>query len=153
MKKSTTQISRTFAARPSSGFRTLLLGAALWLSACGGSGSTTPPKEPEAPKPEMTEMQRRQGAACEALSPKLTQCAYESAKRSLTEEEMKKEQVVEKMPEHTKQLTDECKQQQMSSRQVRVYEVCMREESECGPLMDCLENAKPQKAPPAPAAQ
>lgn len=144
----------------SSGFRTLgaralpslLIGAALWLAACGGgSGQTTPPKEPEAPKPEMTEMQRRQGAACEALAAKLTQCAYESAKRALTEEELKKEQVVEKMPEHTKQLTDECKQQQMSSRQVRVYEVCMREESECEPLMSCLEHAKPQKA--APAAQ
>ena len=31
-----------------------------------------------------------------------------------------------------------------SSRQVRVYEVCLQEESECEPLIACLENAQPQ---------
>jgi hypothetical protein len=32
----------------------------------------------------------------------------------------------------------------MSSRQVRVHEVCMREETECDALTACLENAKPE---------
>jgi hypothetical protein len=141
MKRSMLTIWKALAA-------TLLLA----LSACSGGASSPPPKQPEPPAPEakpMTELERRQGAACEALGPKLTQCAYESAKRTLTPEEMKKEQVEEKRPEHTAKIIDECKKQQMSSRQVRVYEVCMREESECAPLLACLDNAKPQ--PPAPA--
>jgi hypothetical protein len=35
----------------------------------------------------------------------------------------------------------------MSSRQVRVYEVCMREETECAALTACLENASPNTSP------
>jgi hypothetical protein len=34
----------------------------------------------------------------------------------------------------------------MSSRQVRVLEVCFKEEQECGPLMSCLDHLKAQPA-------
>ncbi len=115
------------------------------LAACGGGGQPEP-AAPQPMGPQPTEMQRRQTAACEALGPRLTRCAYDSAKKNLTPEQFEKEQVEEKVGEHTKLVTDECLEQQMSSRQLRVYEVCMREEQECGPLIDCLENAKPKPA-------
>jgi hypothetical protein len=35
----------------------------------------------------------------------------------------------------------------MSSRQVRVLEVCFREETECAPLEACLANLSPEAGP------
>lgn len=129
-----------------------VVGLLLALLAFSGCGSAPPPAEPAGPSrpqgPEKTEFQRRQEAACDQLGPKLTQCAYESAKRTLTPEEMKKQQVEEKRADHTALFVDGCRKQQMSSRQLRVYEVCMREERECEPLISCLEHAKPQKPKP-----
>lgn len=133
-----------------------LLTALVAWGACGGGGSPSAaepaPSGPPAPPPQ-TEFQRRQTAACDQLGPRLTRCAYESAKRNLTPEQMKKEQVDAKVPDHTAKIVDECHKQQMSSRQLRVYEVCMREESECEPLISCLEYAKPQHAKPQPRSQ
>jgi hypothetical protein len=34
-----------------------------------------------------------------------------------------------------------------SARQVRVLEVCQKEESECEPMLTCLDNLKPQTKP------
>ena len=90
--------------------RATLFLSVLWLlsvllssltSGCGG-GQSAPaaPAQPAAPAgPPKTELQRRQEAACDALGPRLTACAYESAKRNLTEEQLKKEQVDEKVHE------------------------------------------------------
>lgn len=121
-------------------------------SGCGGSppastgnGGADPQVGQAAANDGKTEFQRRQEAACEQFGERLTQCAYEDAKRTMTQAEMAKEEVEAKRPEHTKTIVDQCKKQQMSSRQIRVYEVCMREERECEPLITCLENAKPQK--------
>jgi hypothetical protein len=47
-------------------------------------------------------------------------------------------------PRHTATFVEDCRQQTLSSRQLRVYEVCLREESECAPLLNCLDYAKPQ---------
>jgi len=33
----------------------------------------------------------------------------------------------------------------ISSRQIRVLEVCFKEESQCGPLRECLANLQPPK--------
>jgi hypothetical protein len=100
--------------------------------------------EPEPPPPE-TELQRRQYAACDRVIPRLTACAVEDARRNLSPEEFEKEQIEEAAPIHTREYTRKCKNNYMSSRQVRVYEVCDREETDCEPLVACLENAKPQK--------
>ena len=117
-------------------------------SACGGGTPAPAQPDPElgATAPGKTEFQRRQEAACDAFGPRLTQCAYEDAKRTMTPAELAKEEVEAKRPEHTKLIVDKCRKQQMSSRQLRVYEVCMREESECAPLINCLEYAKPTHA-------
>jgi hypothetical protein len=116
---------------------------------CGGGGAPTPTQpdpDPAPMQPATTELQRRQEAACDALGPRLTSCAYEDAKRTMTKAELAREEIEAKRPEHTKLIVEKCREQQMSSRQLRVYEVCMREESECAPLINCLEYAKPDHA-------
>jgi hypothetical protein len=123
------------------------VGLIAWGAACGGGGkpaTAQPDPEPAAQAPGKSEFERRQEAACDALGPRLTQCAYDDAKRTMTKAELAKEEVEAKRPEHTKLIVDKCRKQQMSSRQLRVYEVCLREERECAPLIDCLEHSKPQ---------
>jgi hypothetical protein len=100
--------------------------------------------EPEPPAPT-TELQKRQYAACDRVIPRLTDCAVEDAKKNLSPEEAA--DAAEAAPIHTREYTRKCKNSYMSSRQVRVYEVCDREETECEPLVACLENAKPEKEP------
>jgi len=49
-------------------------------------------------------------------------------------------------PLHTREFIKRCKQQTLSSRQVRVYEVCVREETACAALLSCLDNASPERS-------
>lgn len=117
------------------------------LAACGNKNppadDTLPDDRPPDPPPQ-TELQQRQGAACEQLGPRLTDCAIADARATMTPEQLAELDVEKTAPLHTREMIKQCKEQTMSSRQVRVYEVCMREETECGPLTACLENAKPE---------
>lgn len=134
-----------------------LVAAFLVAAACGGSKPPVDdPDDDTLPDPvapgdgdgaddgaPLTELQRRQHAACERVIPRLTACAVEDARRNMTPEEYAKNQIDETAPYHTRKFLEECKAATMSSRQVRVYEVCDREETECGPLVACLEHAAP----------
>jgi hypothetical protein len=113
------------------------------LVACGGGGANTPPPDPD-PTPTRTELQARQAAACEQAGPRLTDCAIADAKASLPPEEVAKLDLEKTRPIHTREFIKECSEGYMSSRQVRVYEVCLREEAACDALLACLDNAKPQ---------
>ena len=95
-----------------------------------------------------TELERRRDAACEALGPRMTACAIADARATMTAEELAKLDVEQVATIHTREFVKDCKSHAMSSRQVRVYEVCMREESECEPLTACLENANPTAPAP-----
>ncbi len=131
----------------------LLLAAAVCLAACGsknttsGDGDTLPDDlrggNGAGDPPDMTELAKRQGAACEALGPRLTECAIADARATMPPAELAKLDIENTAPIHTREFVKSCKAQSLSSRQVRVYEVCMREETECGPLTACLENASP----------
>ncbi|HVK73829.1 MAG TPA: hypothetical protein VM734_10930 [Kofleriaceae bacterium] len=128
----------------------LVVGAA--LAACGPKGK--PPEDPlpgddDGAAPKRTEIEVRRDAACEALGPKITACALEDARRTMSPEELAQLDPEQVGPVHTREFIKDCKQRQLSSRQVRVYEVCMREETACEPLLACLENATPT----APAAE
>ena len=135
--------------------RALALAAIMVLAACPKKAAPPPEEddtlpdppgqkgEPEPPPPE-NELQRRQYAACDRVIPRLTACAVEDARRNLTPEQFEEEQIEEAAPIHTREYTKKCKNNYMSSRQVRVYEVCDREETECEPLVACLDNAKPE---------
>jgi len=107
----------------------------------GGSGDVADDGEPI----PASELQRRQYAACERIIPRLTECAVADARANLPPEKLAELDLEHTAPIHTRENLAKCKAGTLSSRQVRVYEVCDREETECGPLTDCLANALPQK--------
>ena len=128
------------------------LALTVW-AACGskstksGDGDTLPDdlrSNGSGDPPPASELEKRQGAACEQLGPTLTECAIADARVTMTPEELAKLDVEATAPIHTREFVKSCKEQTMSSRQVRVYEVCMNEETECGALTTCLENASPK---------
>jgi hypothetical protein len=104
----------------------------------GGGGETA--------APPATELEKRQAAACEQLGPRLTDCAIADARATMTPEQLAELDVEKTAPLHTRETVKACKAQDMSSRQVRVYEVCMREETACDALTACLENAQPSES-------
>jgi predicted small lipoprotein YifL len=116
------------------------------LAACGGKdpAPAAPTAEPVAAGDTRTEIERRRDAACEELGPRLTACAVEDAKRTMSAAELKELDLEKTAPVHTREAIDECKARELSSRQVRVYEVCLREETACEPLATCLDHAQPQ---------
>ncbi len=103
-----------------------------------------------APTVQISELQRRQRAACAALGPKLTQCAVADARASMSPADLAKLDIAHTAPKHTEVFIDECNAEQYSSRQVRVLEVCFREETDCELLTECLANVKPATPPVAP---
>lgn len=120
----------------------------LALAACGNKSQTPVSNQGSAtespgPKDTRTELERRRDTACEQLQPVLTECAVVDAQKSMSKEEYAKLKVEELRGAHKQKFLEECGGE-MSSRQVRVLEVCYREEKECDPLAECLANLQPQ---------
>jgi len=118
---------------------------------CGSCGGSKP--EPDQPpsgtgspivEDDRTQLQVRQEAACEQTGKKLRQCAIEDNQKQPAAER-KEADVEHTAPILEREYIKACTAAEMSSRQVRVHEVCLREEVECEPFLDCLDNAKPQK--------
>lgn len=112
------------------------------VSNAGGSGdgSATPPVVDS-----RTEIQRRRDVACETLGPRITSCALEDAKAQLAANKISQKAFNDTtqsavLAKNTAEFIDKCKAEDFSSRQVRVLEVCQHEESQCEPLLACLDN-------------
>ncbi len=130
--------------------RAALLAAAL-VTACGGSQSPATgaggggSAEPVA-KDSRTPFEQRRDTACKQIAPKLTACAVEDAQADLdagkvTPQVFKQDTSPQVQQKNTEQFVDKCTGwRDMSSRQVRVLEVCFQQETACGPLRDCLKN-------------
>jgi hypothetical protein len=121
------------------------------LAACGGTSSSAPSNQNttpiQGPNETRSPLEKRRDAACETLAPKITQCAVEDAKADLangkiTKAQFDKDAAPEVQHKNSDEYATKCKSQQLSSRQVRVLEVCFKAESECGPLLACLDNLK-----------
>jgi hypothetical protein len=133
-----------------------ILGLALGGLACSG-----PQRAPErtgaaAAEPAhadaRTPIERRRDVACDALGPRLTACAVADARADFAAGKIDRHQLeVDTAPEWQQKLTAkwlaECKGARYSSRQVRVLEVCFREETECGPLVACLDHLHDRVGP------
>jgi len=129
----------------------LLVGLLSITAACGPRATpTTPTGGTVEPTVKLSELQRRQHAACAALGPKLTECAVADAKASMSAAELAKLDLQRTGPKHTEVFIDDCSAESYSSRQVRVLEVCFHEETECEALSACLANIAPAKSTPAP---
>lgn len=135
--------------------RTILLAAAVLAVACGPKskpveddtlpdpGSDSPGDSgtgDDEPEPPATELEARKYAACEKAGPRLTECAIEDARANMSPKEFAELDVEKTGPVHTREFIKKCSTDELSSRQVRVYEVCIEEETECAPLMACLAN-------------
>jgi hypothetical protein len=120
------------------------------LVGCGGSqhaassepGPTAPAARPAA-RDAHTPIERRRDAACEQLGPRLTACAVEDAKADLaagrvSQQQFDSDTAPAVLRKNTEQFLDACRHTAYSSRQIRVLEVCPREETRCAPLLACL---------------
>jgi hypothetical protein len=75
----------------------------------------------------------------------MTACAVEDAKKELAAGKVKQKDFdASTSPDVQRKNTEEfikaCEKAQYSSRQVRVLEVCQTEETQCEPLLACLDN-------------
>lgn len=128
------------------------------LAACGGPQH--PPEgadhaTPSSPAPVAymgTPIEQRRDVACDQLAPRLTACAVEDAKANLAAGKIERSQFDRDTAsgvqhKNTEEFQKACKAKAYSSRQVRVLEVCFREETQCGPLLDCLGHLSDRVVP------
>jgi hypothetical protein len=118
------------------------------LIACGSSQKPPPGNTDPVPvyKDSRSPIEKRRDTACEAIQPKLTVCAEADARATMSPKELADLKPEELRSAHKQKFLKECKTSQMSSRQVRVLEVCFKSETECDPLAECLKNLEPQKS-------
>jgi hypothetical protein len=145
--------------------RRACLAAVLVLAACGGSqrtasgegGAAREPPDAPAERDTRAPIERRRDAACDQLGPRLTACAVEDARAGFAAGKIDRAQLDrDTAPAVQRKNTEEfgkaCKGASYSSRQIRVLEVCFREETQCAPLLDCLGHLNDAPAgPDAPA--
>jgi hypothetical protein len=111
---------------------------------CGSSQKPSAGETPAAPpRDPRTPIEVRRDAACDALGPKLTACAVEDARADLgagkiDQAQFDRDTAPAIQGKNTAEFLRTCKGAAYSSRQVRVLEVCFRDETRCAPLLDCL---------------
>lgn len=118
------------------------------LPACGGSqrasdGDGSATHQPPAVIDTRTPIEQRRDAACDQLGPKITACAVEDARANLAagkidQQQFDRDTAPDIQRKNTQEFQKACKRTAYSSRQIRVLEVCSHEETQCGPLLDCL---------------
>lgn len=123
---------------------------AIAVAVAAGCGSkTAAPQHPDddtlgsGPAHADTEIHRRRDAACEVLAPRMTACAIEDAKATMTPQEIAGLDLDKTAKIHQREFLKDCTGDELSSRQVRVYEVCGKEAPDCAALVECLKNAEP----------
>ena len=133
------------------GMRTAIF--VLMIAACGGKPVPAGPGSAE-PVGVVTdtrsELDKRRDVACEQVGAKITECAVADAKTELDEGRISKQEfdlntTAEIRRKNTEEFVKACKVP-LSSRQVRVLEVCFKEEQACGPLDDCLSHLNDKAA-------
>ncbi|MEZ4359219.1 MAG: hypothetical protein R3B48_03495 [Kofleriaceae bacterium] len=121
------------------------LAVALLSLACGGRGAPAERPAGVEPQPEpASEFARRQRAACAATGERVTACAITGLRAASTKDELAKLDLEKMQQVNSAAYAEKCEADALSSRQLRVYEVCLREERECEPFLSCLDNLTPQ---------
>ncbi len=125
--------------------------ALIVIAACGSAQQPAPNNtgagsaEPVA-HDTRTPLEQRRDAACKQIAPKLTACAAADAKADFDAgktpaAQYKQDTDPRVLDKNTQDFIDKCTGlRDISSRQVRVLEVCFQQETECGPLNECLKN-------------
>jgi hypothetical protein len=134
-------------------YLTALLVASLLVACSCGSSTAPPPEDTTQARPETPEetkrrlalerLKVRQEAACEQVSPVVTECAIADARATMKPEEFAKLDVERLRPVHLARYQDECTASDMSPRQVKIFEECMADTT-CEVFLACLDKARPQ---------
>jgi hypothetical protein len=119
------------------------------LAACAGKGPTPTDEGNGAVRDPRTPIEKRRDAACDKIAERVTGCAVAEAKANfaagkIPKGQLDKDTAPDVTAKNTEVYASKCKAPSLSSRQVRVLEVCYHEETECEPFLSCLENLKPQ---------
>jgi hypothetical protein len=89
-----------------------------------------------------TPIHQRRNAACEQVGAKVAACAVEDTKNDKahppTADELRDLPKTEELDK--REYVKKCEAAEMSSRQVRVMEVCATQESRCDPFLACLDH-------------
>jgi hypothetical protein len=124
------------------------------IAACGGkSKPTAQPDDDLTIKPSGsgaatpgTEFERRHHAACEQVGAKVSACAVEDTRNDKehppTADELA--QLDQTAAIDKREYIKKCDAAEMSSRQIRVMEVCSKEETACDPFLACLDHMRPE---------
>lgn len=123
----------------------------LFVVACGSPQKPAPDPTPTGPvKDTRTPFEQRRDASCSAAGDRIVTCAVADAKADLDSGKTPK---ADYDRDTAPGILKELKNQWMktchevgTSFQVRVLEVCVKEEQQCGPFVDCLGhlNDKPK---------
>jgi hypothetical protein len=132
--------------------------AIVLVAACGGSkpapanpgsGSASASPSPsdddtltETHAANDTPIHQRRNAACEQVGAKVSACAVEDTRNDTqhppTADELK--QLDQTAAIDKREFIKKCEATEMSSRQVRVMEVCVQQETACDPFLACLDH-------------
>lgn len=120
------------------------------LIACGGKQAPAPSggsgsADVGPVKDTRNELQKRLAVACESVGKRITNCAVTDARKEveagrMTQKDFDLNTKPEILEKNTEEFVKRCDVPAMTSRQVRVLEVCHKEETECEPFLDCLSH-------------
>lgn len=129
----------------------ILLALGLLMSACSGgarSDAEQPAGQPSQPvenrEAALARLEKRQEAACDGVGRTLFGCALEEARASMSPKEFAKLEPAQLEPEYMRRFLDECLENDMSPRQVSVFEGCLQD-TRCEVFVPCLDSARPQQ--------
>jgi hypothetical protein len=128
--------------------------ASLWTPACSSSTQESAPTQPTQQQQSsereaaLARLRERQEAACEKVGKALFACAVEDAKATMSPEDFASLDTKQLEPEYMREFLGECLSNEMSSRQVGVYENCTQD-TRCAVFVSCLDTARPQQPKPS----
>jgi hypothetical protein len=129
--------------------RVVLIVWVAWLAACsGGTESGAAPSQPAEggagggqPSAE-AQLRAAQESAIQAMCERLVDCSVESARASMTPEELAKLDLEEMVPRARADCEEEYAGRRLSPRQVRVVQRCVADTGTCDEMHTCLDQAK-----------
>lgn len=119
------------------------------LAACAGGSSGTTAQEPPLSNSRSVELDAAQDAACQRLAPKVTDCAIEDARATMSPQDFADmaRDLDELADRNSEQYIDHCTRSPMSRRQLEVYEQCALDVT-CEEFLACTDRAKPAVTSP-----
>jgi hypothetical protein len=109
-------------------------GAAAGQAGQGGQGGGQPSAE--------AKLRAAQESAVQAMCERLIECSVESARASMTPEELAKLDLEEIVPRARADCEEEYAGRRLSPRQVRVVQTCVNQPGTCDELHACLDQAR-----------